>query len=595
MADDDLNEHYFLWFSDVHYDPYYATSQAFKSSFYKDVNCDSVDTQPLGQYGCDSPTALVHSALEYAVNITSTKEPTFIIISGDSVRHGVDLLFTGGDFNEGGEARYNDKNSSNSAVEHAAHSSWHKQAMETAGDIVNELVSMVQITFPNSEIIVSLGNNDVVPDYYLQLFEDGNDDEDVSFTETTLTPEDSGMLGVLFNALTSTGSSHSNDNTTSTTSTRLLGEQSDNETIMEPILIASDQSTFLRGGYYSRQIHNGAITILSINTVLYSSNFGPQPNNVDDPGHQFKWMRAVLSNCRELGTQAIIVGHIAPCVGSFRHTQLWQTQYIQTYYDIVQEYDEVITGQLFGHIHTDEFRVGLDTSTASSSSNDISMIPQLSTPILLGPSITPLHGNDPAMRLVKYGGRSSNSGSESDTLQYQLLDYDSHSFTSGSTHQWSKLYTFSEAYGIIASDIIKEEGLSSKVFQTILQSMEDNKGKESPVLELYRSYMISGASIEGNNRGVNDKCNVQCRNELVCTFQSATRSGYETCLSGRSQWKQRSIVGIVAVLGFILVFASFAIVRLRKKRNMRKNYESTPSVVGLSDNNDADIRDQEMI
>jgi len=591
MADDNLNEHYFLWLSDVHYDPYYATSQAFKTSFYEHIRCNSVDAQALGQYGCDSPTALVHSALEYAVNITYGKEPTFIIISGDSVRHGVDLLFTGGDFNEGGEARYNDKNSSNSAVEQAAHSPWHKQAMDTAGDIVNELVSMVQLAFPSSEIILSLGNNDVVPDYYLQLFEDGNEnDGDVSFTETTLLPEDSGMLGVLFNALTSTGSAHSNDNTTATTSTRLLEEQSDNETIMEPILIASDQSTFLRGGYYSRQIHNGAITILSINTVLYSSNFGPQPNNVDDPGHQFKWMRAVLSNCRELGTQAIIVGHIAPGVGSFRHTQLWQTQYIQTYYDIVQEYDEVITGQLFGHIHTDEFRVGLDNSAASSSSNDITMIPQLSTPILLGPSITPLHGNDPALRLVKYG-----SGSESGTLEYQLLDYDSHSFTSGSTHQWSKLYTFSEAYGSITSDIIKEEGLSSKVFQTILQSMEDNKGKESPVLELYRSYMISGAGIEGNNRGVNDKCNVQCRNELVCTFQSATSYGYDTCLSGRSQWKQRSIVGIVAVLGFILVFASFAIVRLRKKRNMRKNYESTPSVVGLDAEAEIDIRDQEMI
>ena len=118
--------------SDVHYDPYYATSQAFKSSFYKHVNCDSVGTQPLGQYGCDTPTTLIDTALQYAVNITSGKEPTFIIISGDSVRHGVDLLFTGGDFNEGGEARYNDRNSSNSAVEQAAHSPWHKQAMETA-------------------------------------------------------------------------------------------------------------------------------------------------------------------------------------------------------------------------------------------------------------------------------------------------------------------------------------------------------------------------------------------------------------------------------------------------------------------------------
>ena len=180
----------------------------------------------------------------------------------------------------------------------------------------------------------------------------------------------------------------------------------------------------------------------------------------------------------------------------------------------------MITAQLFGHLHTDEFRVGLADEGSDSLSN-ISVIPSMTTPILLGPSITPLHGNDPSIRLVKYGSRS-----DTDNPQYKLLDYDSHSFSMGEENQWSKLYTFSEAYSI-ASNQIKENGLSSEVFRTIVQSMGDEGGKESPLLESYRFFLQSGA---GGN-----ECDSQCRDELLCIFQSATSSGYEDLGIGQSR------------------------------------------------------------
>lgn len=593
-------EEYFLWFSDFHFDPHYSTSQAFAASYYRDSNCQDSNAPPLGGYGCDSPRGLVTAALEHAVNLTSSaagaSKPAFVIVSGDSIRHGVDQLFAGGDFHEGSEAKNDNSTNSTSVVDQAVNSAYHTLAMEEAGAILGDLVNMVQVAFPELEVIVSLGNNDVVPDYYLQLMEDDDDDDGEDITmlgsssfATTLTPESAGMLGVIYNALSRQDANNS--------TTPLAGEQTtDNGTSKQKtILTTNDKDTFLRGGYYSRTFHNNTLTVLSLNTVLYSGYIQPAPSkkNGDDPGRQFAWMRMMLSDCRERGTEAIIVGHIPPAVGSFRHTQLWKEDYIQTYYEIVKEFDNLITAQLFGHLHSDEFRVGLadDESSSSDTTANYSMIPSMTTPILLGPSITPLHGNDPSFRLVKY----DRGGSEKDHGKYRILDYDSNRFSFG-TGNWSKLYTFSEAYGA-ASDVIKEEGLSSKAFRTIVKSMKDKRGKESPTMKIYRSLMQSGADGDlSGTRGPNVKCDSQCRDEYICTFQSATRSGYDNCvLERKHSWTKdgRSIFGLVGAVVFGIAIVAFGIARCRRRRK-RNDYESTPSVTGNGQNDEIVARDQEM-
>lgn len=296
-------EQYFLWFSDFHFDPHYSTSQAVISKYYPDADCNNEGASSIGSYGCDSPRSLVRAALEHAIKITAARTPSspaFVIVSGDSIRHGVDQLFS--------RNRNNHTSAANAAVEQAARAPWHLQAMDTVGDILNDLISMVQLAFPQAEIIVSVGNNDVVPDYYLQL---QNEDTPLG---SHMTAADSGMVGVIFNAL----SNHANSATSE-------AQPNGSPNILTP----NDEQTFLRGGYYSRNFHDGTLTVLSLNTVLYSGNFSPAPKNEDDPGWQFQWMRKMLSYCRENGTQAIIVGHLPPAVGSFRHTQIWKDIYIQ--------------------------------------------------------------------------------------------------------------------------------------------------------------------------------------------------------------------------------------------------------------------------
>ena len=109
-------------------------------------------------------------------------------------------------------------------------------------------------------------------------------------------------------------------------------------------------------------------------------------------------------------------------------------------YEIVKEFDDVIIAQLYGHLHSDEFRVGI--ADESESMANISMLPTMNTPLLLAGSITPLHGNNPSIRLVKYGQKIGDGSSTDNTGKYGMLDYESHRYSLGAENEWSKLYTF---------------------------------------------------------------------------------------------------------------------------------------------------------
>ena len=519
------SDKYFLWFSDFHFDPYYATKDAYKASYNAKAVCNSPLIPSLGSVGCDSSRALVYSALEHATEIAAS--PSFIIVSGDMVRHGVDMLYTSSN-QEGSENRDGNE------VELAAHSDYHNDAMNEVGEILYDVFGMVSEVFPDVEIIFSMGNNDVVPDYYLQL-----EDEPPTMTNSSMTPEESGMLGIIYNAL--------RDNSEVISESNQIGAQRRGL----GLLSVEDSSTFLKGGYYSRVLSNG-LTILSINSVLYSSFFSPEPRNAEDPGDQFAWMRNTLSNIRENGnSKAMIVGHIPPGVGSYRHRQLWKEKYIKAYYDIIQDFDDVIAGHLGGHLHSDEFRIGADS---------------ISTPLLLAGSLTPIHGNNPSFRKVLYGG--------DDDGQFRLLDYESHYHSMDDINPtWSKLYTFSETYVDAgeASQLIKTEGLSANVFRSILQSMEDGQGEMSPTLESFLSFVKSGSEESVD-------CDANCRNEWMCTLSVTTTAvEYKTCLF--QKWHSRAILGVAGAALFSAAFIVVLAVRCSKSRR-RAHYETTSSVEG---------------
>eukprot|EP00804_Cyclotella_cryptica_P030672 CCRYP_009123-RA/>CCRYP_009123-RA protein AED:0.00 eAED:0.00 QI:465/-1/1/1/-1/1/1/159/464 len=443
----------------------------------------------------------------------------------------------------------------NTAYENNFHAilntSHYAEAMEAAGHVMSNLSAILNEYFPETQIIVSVGNNDVVPDYYLELKE-----ESTPLGNLSLSVEDAGMLGVLYSAL-------SNEHTSTTKRGRGL-------------LTQADEWTFLRGGYYSRMLHNGNLIVLSLNTVLYASYFGPDPTNEFDPGKQFLWMRKMMEYSRERQCQVIIIGHVPPTLGSYRHNQFWKDEYVQLYYSLIEEYDDVVIAQLFGHLHSDEFRVGGKTVASMNTEAKTQMIPFVNSPLLLGPSVTPIHGNYPAFRLVKYGRVGGGNGQYAKG-KFKLLDYESFRSLMDIGENWTKLYTFSEVY---SSNYVREDGLSSHTMNSIVESMEDTlEGKESRILKTFRSFVLSGAAGESQHAGSVMECNELCRDEWLCTFRSATSDGYESCLLMRreSREKAESILFVTLAAVFGTVAALWIVIRWTKARR-RRNYEKTPSV-----------------
>jgi sphingomyelin phosphodiesterase acid-like 3 len=250
---------------------------------------------------------------------------------------------------------------------------------------------------------------------------------------------------------------------------------------------------------------------------------------------QFAWLERQLKVAQASNRVVYIVGHIPPTVGSFGHYQLWQDQYLSTYYALLTKYQGIVMGQLFGHLHSDEFRLIEEEEEG------------LSYPLLLASSITPIYGNNPSIRVVHY---DQDSG--------LMLDYDTYylDLTIGShTQEWMETPSFQDSFPV--------RNLSSTSLEYILTILTNSS--ESPLWE----EVVSRQHVYADNAS-SYQCNGECQREWICTFQSTTQKNYNTCLeqSGMSRTALKILVGLL-ICGVCLGFAWI----LLKKYRRRQYYE----------------------
>jgi hypothetical protein len=449
----------FLWLSDIHFDPYYGTSNAVGS-----FSCQQTpnNATQYGQKGCDSPQLLIQQALNQARNLTFID---FILITGDFGRHGNDQL---------------------------------ENPINDTQQILSNLSQLLVEAFGDTRIVPSLGNNDLTPDYYLDID---------NATEDMLTMVSQGLGGLL---------------------------QTDDE-----------RASFLQGGYLACNVTD-TITVLSLNTIIYSTNHLPENQLYEDPLGQFAWLERQLELAQASNRVVYIMGHIPPAIGSFQHAQLWHDQYLSKYYALLAKYDShgILMGQLFGHLHSDEFRLIQEEG--------------LSYPLLLASSITPIYGNNPSIRVVYY---EQDSG--------LMLDYDTYYLdlmTSDSTtqEQWMQAPSFQDSFPVL--------NLSSTSLEYILTNLTNNSNESSPLWEkvVSRQHLYAdGAS--------SDQCNVECQREWICTFQSISRKDYNTCLeqSGKSSKAPKILVGLLLIGGgMCLAVAWILLKRYRRRRYYERQFLS---------------------
>ncbi|CAL4151209.1 unnamed protein product, partial [Meganyctiphanes norvegica] len=114
-----------------------------------------------------------------------------------------------------------------------------------------------------------------------------------------------------------------------------------------------DNSTLLRGGYYSTLIWPG-YRIIAINTMWgYTSNIWLTESSID-PGDQLAWLEACLNKAEADEELVHILGHVPP--GSLPMDVSWSREYTR----IINRYENIVKAQFFGHTHNDEFEVFYD-------------------------------------------------------------------------------------------------------------------------------------------------------------------------------------------------------------------------------------------
>jgi hypothetical protein len=237
-------------FSDMHYDPFYGTSQAVGS------NCTTSDAPTYGALECDSPAPLMESAISDLVSQVAVDGDGIILYLGDVVRHDTK------DFEYGGSS--------------SSSSSQFGMDYRLVGNITATVFGLLASKLGQSSsrllfhpsVASLLGNEDCVPHYHF-----------LYSTEPSLHP-----------ALV----------------------QQTASLVAAGIISPAEGSMYGRCGFYSRNVQGTNLLLVAINTILYSVELKPSGQSSSDPCGQLQWLTSTLVMARASQLRVMIVGHIVP-------------------------------------------------------------------------------------------------------------------------------------------------------------------------------------------------------------------------------------------------------------------------------------------
>jgi len=313
------------------------------------INSDIVG--PAGNYHCDSPAALVESALLAMQRLNPS--PDFIVWTGDSAPH------------------------------------WRDPVPDETYifNVTKHVFTRLDKLFPSIPIIPALGNHDASPPDQFPQFNPDNDNK---------TNTDGGYYKKLWQK--GAFGDHINDSEAS--------------------------KNFLNCGFYSKVVKptNSSVKLkfIVLNTNIY---YHDDLTSGKDPCGQLEWLSETLKNIDTEKEKVFIVAHVPP--GSFernpglpnfnspeKHKTEINKQFIQIVTD--PRYSGKIMAHLYGHLHTDTFRVLLDRATRRDAVGVAFMAGSV-TPVVWGKN--GVVGVNPTIRLMEY---SNEDASLIDYKEYSL-------------------------------------------------------------------------------------------------------------------------------------------------------------------------------
>eukprot|EP00929_Paragymnodinium_shiwhaense_P015895 TRINITY_DN12399_c1_g1_i1.p1 TRINITY_DN12399_c1_g1~~TRINITY_DN12399_c1_g1_i1.p1 ORF type:complete len:607 (+),score=96.14 TRINITY_DN12399_c1_g1_i1:37-1857(+) len=266
------------------------------------------------------------------------------------------------------------------------------------------------------------------------------------------------------------------------------------------------------GGYWERRL--GSITVLSINTIIYSVSHTPATTPLPhDPFHQFDWLRKQLHAAKREGRSVWIVGHIPPGIETYGYTQLWHPAYVTAYLGIVQDKElaSTIAAQLFAHVHKDEIRLLPDA-------------PEGAGPIYLAGAISPVYKNQPSFRVLEY-----------DTATGRPLNWQTYyaELPKGSTAPvWKLGYTGAGAYPPVKAALERERPVEQATLLQLADMLTEGGAAWNTYSEWYTATVPNDLQHCGRDPqipGLNASMREKCRRKYRCALTVSTDARFKAC------------------------------------------------------------------
>ncbi|XP_049793804.1 acid sphingomyelinase-like phosphodiesterase 3a [Schistocerca nitens] len=299
-------------------------------------------------------------------------------------------------------------------------------------------------------------------------------------------------------------------------------------------------NTFAAGGYYSIEMKKEKLRLVLLNTNLY---MGAQTE--EDPKGQWKWLEATLEKSKKNGETVFLVGHVPPGVddrmphGSAHPGSSFDSRFTRKYLRLVRQYHDVITGQFFGHLHADSFRIMFDAEGR----RPVSWL-------MVAPAVTPRrqHGAaiNPGLRLYTF---NTDNGQIQDYEQFYL---DLAAANTQEAPEWQSEYSLRSYYGL--------PNVSAEAVAALAVSFKDPARQE----------LVQKYSRAVSVRQEGGSCDAACAHRHFCAVTCLEAASYRDCVQTaassltsaaprpRPHWPPPPPLLVAALLPLLLLHAAAA-------------------------------------
>lgn len=119
------------------------------------------------------------------------------------------------------------------------------------------------------------------------------------------------------------------------------------------------QFTFSQGGYYSAHVNGLKLIVVNTNYYFILNKYTWFKRK--DIGNQWQWMKKELDLAKKFNQKVLIVGHIPPGFSERFYMSEFKSAYENDHYlETLEGYGDMIIGHLYGHQHSDAYRLSKD-------------------------------------------------------------------------------------------------------------------------------------------------------------------------------------------------------------------------------------------